>query len=275
MPSVKKKTPMKKKKPSTRGGKPPQNARPASKARWSLGKAMTGKPEGVPVAKLIRVAQRDWRGEFGGSVGSNRVRGALNFMRIKEQVEQVKSGYWRLTDLPEVSESSQDKDSPTRNEVADYPLVSDQLVVWEECTSAKGVGDKLKAGKWENPDVIGAIVPDDVAKAHGFNSKLVAVEVKDAIDSNSLFTGFGQACAYLDFAHAAYLVVPQCKGEKVDRVMRLCRKSGVGFGFIVKKDDEKRLEIKISPRFQEPDHNRFAEFLKKLRRAGFKWPFIG
>ena len=251
--------------------KPSPDANPTEKARWSLCKALMGKPEGMTREELNPKVQEEWPGEFVDGFNRNRIGGALNSMQKQGLVERTSDGRWRCTDVPESLDPPQEGEAPvSKTEAGKYPLVKDQLVSRGECARAEVVGGSLGKGEWRwgTPDVVGVIVPNPTAMQYGFHQKILAVEVKDAIDSDSLFTGFGQASAYLDFAHAAFLVVPQCQGGVIDRIKRLCWKSGVGLAFIVSEDGEELLEIRISPRPQEPDPKQLQKFLDRLEARG-------
>ena len=244
--------------------KPASDARSAEKARWALCQELKDKPQGVSTANLVARACREWPGEFDDFAGRRRVMGALNYMRIREKAERIAPALWRCTSFSESGQSTPDDLASARLERDEYELVADQLVESGECCYAKVIGDAHRRGRWNNPDIVCAVVPNEVALENGFQPKLLAVEVKAEITATALFGGFAQACAYQGFAHMAYLVVPWCNSENIDRVMRLCQEHGVGLAFICEENGEKWLEIEISPRSQDPDPDQFAGFLNHL-----------
>ena len=251
--------------------RPSPEANSTQKARWSLCQAMSGHPEGVPVADLIQKVQSDWPGEFKGDILTNRIRAALHNMRRARMVEQVGRGVWTCVDVsetPETTSVEEDDEPAPQLEVGLYPLVSDQLVnSLGECTKAEIVGGTIGGGTFATPDVVGVIEPTPTAQHYGFHRKILAVEVKSATKPKDLFMGYAQASAYLDFAHMSLLVVPWCHGPSIDRVTRLCEKNGIGLAFIRDVDDEQWLEMWVSPRFQQPEPNQLEEFVNRLQGA--------
>lgn len=96
----------------------------------------------------------------------------------------------------------------------------------EECTKAISLGGNVFGSKWGTPDVIGVREPrkSDIIK---FATEIVSAEVK--LDSSSLVTAFGQACAYRLFSHKSYLVVPATSPDAdLARLDVLCRICGIG-----------------------------------------------
>ena len=155
--------------------------------------------------------------------------------------------------------------------------MADALVNAGFCTKAVPSGDMLSGPKWTNPDVVGLIEPDVFARAHGFPTKIVAVEIKRAEDSTSLLTGFAEACAYLDFAHISWLVVPWCDNDTIWRVERLCACIGLGLAYAYKSDQEDEdqeevllLQVGVYPRCHKPGARELNEFLKRLDERDIK-----
>ena len=166
---------------------------------------------------------------------------------------------------PEAAESGPARESDW------YPLVADALMNQTACTRAVSCGERLNGPQWTNPDVVGWIDPDPVAKVHNFPAQLVAVEVKRQSDQKSLLTGFAEACAYLDFAHFSWLVAPWCEGPAIERVGRLCVVHGLGLAYAHEEEDGDEmlwLEVGVPPRRHEPGAREFAEFLNRLKEAG-------
>ena len=250
--------------------KPSSDARSAQKARWSLCQGMSGKPDGVPVAELIQSVKDDWPGEFEGGMFVNRIRAALHHMHLNQTVEMVSPGVWRCvseSEPPKAAQEEESTESVPAGEAALYPMVQDQLHFWGECTRAEVLGGKLGVGKFGTPDVIGIISPNRTAKEYGFHHEILAVEVKDSITSDALFTGYGQASAYLSFAHKSFLVVPWCEGDSIQRVTWLCREKGIGLAFIISENNEEWLEIQFSPRSHKPDPDQLQEFVQRIEKS--------
>ena len=151
-------------------------------------------------------------------------------------------------------------------------LVRDRQTHQTACTRAVACGDALNGPQWTNPDVVGWIEPDAAAKILHFPTRLVAAEVKRSADQKALLTGFAEACAYLDFAHFSWLVVPWCEGVAIERVGRLCKIHGLGLAYVHEDEDDKGdalwLEVGVPPRCHEPGAREFADFLNRLQAAG-------
>ena len=176
------------------------------------------------------------------------------------------------------AEKESEQDEPTRQqrEREWYQPVADALINLGLCTNAVRCGDDIKGPQWTNPDVVGLIKPPVVAHeyVHNFPVRLVAVEIKRATDTGSLLTGFAEACAYLDFAHFSWLIVPWCdNNDTIARVERLCKEShGLGLAYVreeTEKEEEEEeealwLEISIRPRCHNPDAREFSRFLQRL-----------
>ena len=95
----------------------------------------------------------------------------------------------------------------------------------EECTEAIPLGGNKLGDKWGTPDVVGVLKPSisDIIK----DLEIITAEIK--IDTSSLITAFGQACAYKLFSHRVYLVIPeQSNKADLDRLDSLCCLFGIG-----------------------------------------------
>ena len=179
-----------------------------------------------------------------------------------------KRSKWRLARRgespppPEAAPEIDDRESAWYRPVAEA-LVRDNQTRQTACTRAVACGERLNGPQWTNPDVVGWIDPDPVAKVHNFPAQLVAVEVKRQSDQKSLLTGFAEACAYLDFAHFSWLVAPWCEGPAIERVGRLCVVHGLGLAYAHEEEDGDEmlwLEVGVPPRRHEPGAREFAEF---------------
>ena len=191
-----------------------------------------------------------------------------------------RKGNWRPVQAPETSAAPQaapeagGRESDWYQPIANL-LVEEGQIYQTGCTRAVVCGGKLNGPQWTNPDVVGWIEPDASAKVLNFPTRLVAVEIKRASDQASLLTGFAEACAYLDFAHFSWLIVPWCDGPGIERVGRLCKIHGLGLAY-VHTDDESAgeiwLEVGIPPRRHEPGASEFAEFTDRLKTAESQAP---
>lgn len=136
----------------------------------------------------------------------------------------------------------------------------------DEATRAKAIGGNAAGGKWGTPDVIGLYEarPSDPIK---FTTEIVAAEIK--VDTQSLITAFGQACAYRLFAHRVYIVVPRNSNAK--DLKRLDALAGVvGIGLV-----KFNAEDPVNPEFQvmvraakhEPDYYYTNELLSNYKKV--------
>ena len=191
-----------------------------------------------------------------------------------------RKGSWRPVQGPEGASAPPPAPEAGGRESDWYQPIANLLVKGGQvcqpgCTRAIVCGGKLNGPQWTNPDVVGWIEPDSSAKVLNFPTRLVAVEIKRASDQASLLTGFAEACAYLDFAHFSWLIVPWCEGLGVERVGRLCKIHGLGLAYVCTDDESAEkiwLEVAVPPRCHEPDAREFAEFLDHLKTAESQAP---
>ena len=139
------------------------------------------------------------------------------------------------------------------NESAFYQPFADWIVnELEECTKAITVGGNIFKDKWGTPDVIGVRESKrgDIVK---FSTEIVSVEIK--IDTTSLITAFGQACAYRLFSHKSYIVVPENSPEDdLARLDTLCRIFGVGLILLNATNPKNpNFQIRVRATRHEPD----------------------
>ena len=239
----------------------------AKNIRAVLCSELKGKPRGVPLKDLVASVRAKWPGELDDQKGYGRIWGVVWGMEKKGEIERVAYGTdsrWRLVDAKPAKPPKPAQSANDELEREWYEPVKDQLVEMEEFKGARIIGDRVKGGKWENPDIVGSVVPNTIARDNGFKSKVAVVEVKRSKTVEAYLTGFAQACSYQSFAHMVWLVVPKWDDPVVGRVKRLCQEHGVGFAFFVKDGEGWRLEIQASPRSQEPDPEEFAGFLRRL-----------
>ena len=86
-----------------------------------------------------------------------------------------------------------------------------------------------------------------------FSTEIVSVEIK--IDTTSLITAFGQACAYRLFSHKSYIVVPENSPEDdLARLDTLCRIFGVGLILLNATNPKNpNFQIRVRATRHEPD----------------------
>lgn len=122
----------------------------------------------------------------------------------------------------------------------------------EEATIAKAIGGNLFGGKWGTPDVMALYRPRKTDPIQ-FTEEVIAAEIK--IDTSSLITAFGQACAYKLFAHRVYIVVPRTAPDSLRRLDALAAVVGIG---LVKfnAEDPQNPEFTVMARAakHEPDY---------------------
>ncbi|MCI4345904.1 MAG: hypothetical protein L3K07_04035 [Thermoplasmata archaeon] len=96
----------------------------------------------------------------------------------------------------------------------------------EECTKAIALGGNSFGTKWGTPDVIGIL---RARESHIYKPTMEVVSAEIKTDSSQLVVAFGQACAYTQFSHRVYLVIPiESPKEDVDRLTSLCQIFGIG-----------------------------------------------
>jgi hypothetical protein len=146
--------------------------------------------------------------------------------------------------------------SPAKEKIAEkqfYEPFANWLVnELEECTKAIQMGGNSFKDKWGTPDVIGIREPrkSDIIK---FPTEIVSAEIK--LDSASLITAFGQACAYWLFSHKSYLVVPATSPEDdLARLDALARIFGIGLILFNATDPKSpNFDIRVRAAKHEPD----------------------
>ena len=126
---------------------------------------------------------------------------------------------------PPVIDSSERGNSDDGEKQFYAPLAAYLRDVLLECDGAIDAGDLGLGGVWGTPDVIG------VAKSSDNDlmpfTEMVSAEIKVRKSANWLMTGFGQACAYKNFSHQSYLVIPKGASSE-SRLISLCRHFGIG-----------------------------------------------
>lgn len=122
----------------------------------------------------------------------------------------------------------------------------------EECTKCIPLGGCTFQDKWGTPDVIGIrkARESDIVK---FPTEIITAEIK--IDTRSLITAFGQACAYRLFSHRCYLVIPKSSPtEDLARLESLCLAVGLGLVLFDSSDaSHPNFAIRVRAARTEPD----------------------
>ena len=267
-----------------------------AKARWSIRKALRENPDGLSKDGLVQRVRADWPECFENHRGRQAVGAALENMKRGGEVNRdAVIQKWKptpslLARVPEFGRESEEQSPESagargveresrKSESEWYQPVADALVNMGTCTSAVSVGDGLNGPKWTNPDVVGLITPGVFTRAYNFPVRqLVAVEIKRTIDPNSLLVGFAEACAYLEFAHISWLVVPWCDDDNdtIERLERMCLIHGLGLAYAHEDNEDGEyvfwLDVGVHPRSQKPDERMLEDFLKRVTGKGYMSP---
>ena len=83
-------------------------------------------------------------------------------------------------------------------------------------------------------------------------TEIVSAEIKVGKDTGWLMSGFGQACAYKNFSHQSYLVIPKGTSSE-SRLISLCRHFGIG--------------LVVFDETQSPENREPGEIFMLLNRA--------
>jgi hypothetical protein len=151
-------------------------------------------PAGIRWAELFRAVSKALPDE-----NQNTIVGSLHHFRnnLPEGILRPDRGIYASAAAPpelahaELTDTSADV---RRSEESFYQPFADWLVgELEEATVAEVLGGNSVGGKWGTPDVIGLFQPRRTDPIQ-FTEEVVAVEIK--VDTTSLITAFGQACAY-------------------------------------------------------------------------------
>ena len=204
--------------------------------------------------------------EVGGSLYTT-ANATISSMKIKKLIEQKGYGLWGLPgqgsdvekteavvklDHAEFVETTSEQvhESFFYQPFADW-LVNDVV----ECTHALALGRNVLKDKWATPDVIGVYRVHDQERYKGDEiTSFVSAEIKLENSGDATIKGFGQACAYLEFSHKVYLVLPDTiSPENKRRVESLAQIVGLGLVFFVpSKKESTPFEIRVRPLLREP-----------------------
>ena len=144
------------------------------------------------------------------------------------------------------------------------PLAAYLTDVENECTKAITVGGARSKDKWMTPDVIGVF--KHLSGDHiQFPPEIVSAEVKR--DTGEAMEAFGQACAYKQFSHKSYIVVPKSWAQSdLNRLKSVCPILGIGLIFYAldKEGGKPDFETVIRAQKHDPDMRVLNDFLRKI-----------
>lgn len=180
------------------------------------------------------------------------------FILAKYLKERVEKG------IKEAEEKIKKVEKIIQKEENFYQPFADCLVnELEEADNALPLGKNKFKDKWGTPDVIGVYRFSEADPIRPL-PQIISAEIK--IDTTSLITAFGQACAYKLFSHKVYLVVPD-SSDKIDigRLESLCLSFGIGL-IIFNKNNPENPDFSILVRAikSEPDYFYVNKYLKLL-----------
>ena len=215
---------------------------------------LSNAPEGVRYSALVRTVH-----EALPHIPKNTVHGTIWRLDVTmpDKFYKPARGMWMHVKYRDGVQTEKGIEQQTPQEkIAEkhfYKPFADWLVnELEECTKAIEIGGNSFKDKWGTPDVIGIREPrkSDIIK---FPTEIVSAEIK--LDSASLITAFGQACAYWLFSHKSYLVVPATSAEDdLARLDSLARIFGIGLIlFNVTDPKSPNFEIRVRAAKHEPD----------------------
>jgi len=186
------------------------------------------------------------------------------------------AGWYQLRKYADKEEEVPSEDTPEQpakkraraNEKAFYDDFADQLrVALGECTHAISLRSVNVRGKWLTPDVLGTY---QFAKDFGFTAqppRIVSAEIKARVDTNEIFTGFGQACSYKIFSHKVYLAIPESTGKIVPRISALCSLFGIGLVlFNSQNPDKPGWKVRNGATVNEPHYFYVKEVIERVKR---------
>lgn len=156
---------------------------------------------------------------------------------------------------PRPPPSTAQQDGPSgREEVALYPAAETFLtsqIVGEESEARITGGQMVRAGIWNNPDVVGY----KIEPCHSHEAAVVrlsTVEVKLRLDRQ----GIAEATSHLRFAHYAWLAVPVARSSletpQMQELVRECVDAGIGLA-CYRQSDSTTFYAHLPPRFASPD----------------------
>ena len=136
----------------------------------------------------------------------------------------------------------------------------------DECTKALAWGGNKSGGTWVTPDVVGVLCPEPGALIN-FSHEIVSAEIKIDPSPGSIFTAFGQACAYRLFSHKVYMVVPKPQDDVVNnRINSLCLFFGLGLVYFnpdVKFINSSIYNLQLPALRRSPDTSYVSNFVSE------------
>lgn len=226
--------------------------------------AVRRSPEGIRWADLHRHVSKELPGE-----NANTITGSLqHFARnLPLGIHKPDRGLYAVQGAEEPKEEAP-QSTPAATKIREQNFY-EPFAAWlvgelEEATKAVAIGGNAGGGKWGTPDVIGLYSPRKTDPIQ-FTEEVVAVEIK--IDTQSLITAFGQACAYRLFAHRVYIAVPQDANPRdLKRLDALAVLMGIGLvKFNSDKPSEPDFNVMVRSSKHEPDYYYTNEILSKFR----------
>lgn len=221
-------------------------------------------PEGIRWADLHRAVSAALPAE-----NANTIAGSLHhFARhLPQGIHKPDRGMYAVLGADEPKEEAP-QPTPAATKIREQHFY-EPFAAWlvgelEEATKAVAIGGNGAGGKWGTPDVIGLYSPRKTDPVQ-FTEEVVAVEIK--IDTQSLITAFGQACAYRLFAHRVYIAVPQDANPRdLKRLDTLAVLMGIGLvKFNSDKPEAPDFTVMVRASKHEPDYYYTNEILSTFR----------
>lgn len=226
--------------------------------------AVRSSPEGIRWADLHRAVSAELPAE-----NANTIAGSLHhFARhLPQGIHKPDRGVYAVLGADEPKEEAP-QPTPAATKIREQNFY-EPFAAWlvgelEEATKAVAIGGNGAGGKWGTPDVIGLYSPRKTDPVQ-FTEEVVAVEIK--IDTQSLITAFGQACAYRLFAHRVYIAVPQDANPRdLKRLDALAVLMGIGLvKFNADKPEAPDFTVMVRASKHEPDYYYTNEILSTFR----------
>ncbi|MCS7029539.1 MAG: hypothetical protein NZ519_12320 [Bacteroidia bacterium] len=228
-------------------------------------------PQGIRYSQLVNMIYDSFP-----DIPINTIQGAIWDLDVtlSSEVYKADRGLFRHTSFRETQITPEEQaEAPTEgvpiSEEDFYQSFADYLKnELEECTKAIKLGGNRFRDRWGTPDVIGIkkSMPSDIIK---FEQVIVSAEIKT--DTSGIITAFGQACAYKNFSHKVYIVIPKNSSEEdKSRIESLCLIFGIGLIFFDSTNTENpQFEIRVRPIKHEPDSFYVNKYMKLLETELF------
>ncbi len=223
-------------------------------------------PQGIRYSQLVNVIHDSFP-----DIPINTIQGTVwNLdVTISREVYKADRGLFRHTSFKETQIASEEQaEVPPKGALISeedfYQPFADYLKnELEECTKAIKLGGNRFRDRWGTPDVVGIkkSMPSDIIK---FEPVIVSAEIKTG--TSGLITAFGQACAYKNFSHKVYIVIPKNSSEEdKSRIESLCLIFGIGLILFDSTNKENsQFEIRVRPIKHEPDSFYVNKYMKLI-----------